>query len=227
MRLITGPVPALPAAAPQSKPRFRGRLHQGALLVAIPGGVALVAAARPGATRVAAAVYALSLVGLFASSSAYHRLRWSRRALRRMRSLDHAMIFFLIAGTYTAFGVLTLSGPWRVAILSVVWIGAVIGVALRLVRIDGLGLIGGALYIVLGWTAIVALPELLREVETLPLLLIVAGGLLYTTGAVILFRRRPDPKPYVFGYHELWHSFVVIASLCHYVAIMLMLRSAA
>jgi hemolysin III len=136
------------------------------------------------------------------------------------------MIFFLIAGTYTAFGVLALSGVWRLAILAVVWLGTLVGIALRLVRIE-LGAIGGGLYIVLGWTAIVALPELLREVEMLPLLLIVAGGLLYTTGAVILLRRRPNPKPYVFGYHELWHSFVVIASLCHYVAIMLMLRSSA
>jgi hemolysin III len=153
-----------------------------------------VAAARPGATRVAAAVYALSLVGLFASSSAYHRLRWSRRALRRMRSLDHVMIFFLIAGTYIAFGVLTLSGTWRVAILAVVWLGALVGIALRLVRIDGLGAIGGALYIVLGWTAIVALPELLREVETLPLLLIVAGGLLYTQARLSSFGGNRTPS---------------------------------
>jgi predicted membrane channel-forming protein YqfA (hemolysin III family) len=101
MRLKTGLGPAFPASAPasktaasQPKPPFRRRLHQGTLFVVIPAGVALVAAARPGANRVAAAVYAISLVGLFASSSAYHRLRWSRRALRRMRSLDHAMISF-------------------------------------------------------------------------------------------------------------------------------------
>jgi hemolysin III len=144
-----------------------------------------------------------------------------------MRSLDHSMIFLLIAGTYTAFGVLALSGLWRLAILAVVWAGAGVGIGLKLFRIHGLGPIGGALYIALGWTATVALPQVSKQVEPLPLLLIVAGGVLYTTGSVVLFLRRPNPSPLVFGYHEVWHSFVVLASLCHYAAIMLMLRSTA
>jgi hemolysin III len=214
-----------PAPLRQPKPRLRGRLHQGALYVAIPGGTALVAAARPGVPRIAAAVYAVSLAGLFAASSAYHTLPWSPPALRLMRSLDHSMIFFLIAGTYTPFGIVALTGAWRIAVLAVVWVGAVVGIALKLLRLDLLGRVGGMLYIVLGWTAILALPEILREVATVPLVLTVAGGLLYTTGALILCRRQPDPKPLVFGYHEVWHCFVVLGSLCHYVAIILLLRT--
>ena len=183
-------------------------------------------AARPGATRVAVSIYALSLAGLFASSSAYHRRHWSPPALQRVRSLDHSMIFILIAGTYTPFGILALHGAWRIGVLAAVWVGAALGIALKLVRIAGLDRFGNALYIVLGWTAILALPQVVREGATLPLVFTVAGGLLYTSGAIILYRRRPDPQPLVFGYHEVWHTLVVLASLCHYTAIMLLLRSA-
>jgi hemolysin III len=144
-----------------------------------------------------------------------------------MRSLDHSMIFVLIAGTYTPFGILALHGAWQIGVLAAVWVGAALGIALKLVRIAGLDRLGTALYIVLGWTAILALPQVLREVATLPLVFTVAGGLLYTSGAIILYRRRPDPKPLVFGYHEVWHTLVVLASLCHYTAIMLLLRSPA
>lgn len=186
-----------------------------------------MATARPGAARVATAVYALSLAGLFASSAAYHLLRWSPTALQRMRRLDHSMIFLLIAGTYTAIGALALRGTWRIAILGLVWTGALVGIALKTIKIDGFRRTGGTLYIALGWAVILALPQVLREVEALPLLLIVAGGVLYTVGAVVLLRRSPDPRPLVFGYHEIWHAFVVAASLCHYVAILLIARSPA
>jgi hemolysin III len=205
------------------KPRLRGRLHQAALFIAVPASVRLVSAAPSGSVRFAMIIYALSLVGLFGASAAYHRLHWSSTALRRARSLDHSMIFFLIAGTYTAFGVLVLHGLWQLLVLLVVWTGALLGIVLKLVKIDGFSRTGGTLYIALGWIGIAALSQVLSESEALPLVLTVAGGLMYTAGAVVMLRRRPDPNPLVFGYHEIWHALVVAASTCHYAAITVLL----
>ncbi|MBI4728732.1 MAG: hemolysin III family protein [Acidobacteria bacterium] len=220
---MSGPIraPALP------KPRLRGRFHEIAFFLAVPAGAALVLAARRGTVRFAVAVYALSLAGLFGSSAAYHRLDWSARALRRMRRLDHSMIFLLIAGTYTPFSMLALHGAWRIAVLAGVWAGAIAGIVLKLVKIDGLRALGGTLYIALGWIAVIALPQMVRGLRAVPGALIVAGGVLYTAGAVVLLRRRPDPNPRVFGYHEIWHSMVIGASACHYAAILMMVRAAA
>jgi hemolysin III len=216
-----------PVAASIPKPSWRGRLHQVALVIAIPATIRLVAAAPSGEVRVATAIYALSLVGLFAASSAYHGLNWSQAALGRMRSIDHSMIFLLIAGTYTAFGALALRGLWRLLVLAVVWTGALVGITIKLVKIDRLYPVASALYMALGWTGVIALPQVLSDLGALPVVLIVAGGLMYTVGAVVLLRRRPDPNPHVFGYHEVWHALVVAASTCHYAAVTVMLRAAA
>jgi hemolysin III len=206
-------------------PRWRGRLHQVALIIAIPATIRLVVAAPSGPARVATAFYSFSLVGLFAASSAYHGLNWSQPALGRMRSLDHSMIFVLIAGTYTAFGVLALRVLWRLLVLAVVWTGALAGITIKLVKSDRLSSVADALYIALGWTGIAALPQVLSDRGALPVALIVAGGLMYTVGALVLLRRRPDPNPDVFGYHEVWHALVVAASTCHYAAITVLVRT--
>jgi len=213
-----------PAAPP--KPRFRGRLHQAAFFVAIPAGILLVAVARTTTARIAAIVYALSLAGLYGTSAAYHRLPWSPRSLRRMKRLDHSMIFVLIAGTYTPFALLVLGRPWSIVLVSVVWAGAAAGVILKLVKIDGFSAVGGALYIVLGWMAIFTAPQIIRGVSGATAGLLLAGGILYTTGAIVLARNKPNPSPRVFGYHEVWHSFVVGASACHYAVILLVVLAA-
>ena len=207
------------------KPRFRGRLHQIAFFVAIPQGVALVAAAAGWMARVAAAVYALSLAGLYGVSAMYHRLKWTPAALLRMRRLDHSMIFLLIAGTYTPVSLLVLSGPWALALLGVVWAGAMAGVLMKVIGMDRTRVVTGAMYIVLGWAAVLAAPWFVTRMSALVLSLIVAGGVLYTIGSIIFLRRRPDPNPAVFGYHEIWHVAVVSASVCHYVAILLLVLS--
>ena len=205
------------------KPRFRGRLHQIAFFASIPQGIAVLVAAASWVSRIAAGIYALSMTGLYAVSSSYHRLRWTPQGLARIRRADHAMIFVLIAGSYTPFGLIVLHGVWSITLLAVVWAGAVFGIAIKVFRMERSGRIGGALYIILGWAAIVALPKLVTSLSLLNLVLLFAGGLLYTGGAVILLLRKPDPRPAVFGYHEIWHAMVVAASLCHYVAIMLLL----
>ena len=226
-RAMSGPKSSLssePETVSTSKPRLRGRSHQAALFIAVPASVRLVGAAPSGSVRVAMVIYALSLVGVFGASAAYHRLNWSPTALRRVRSLDHSMIFLLIAATNTAFGVLVLHGVWQQLVLVVVWTGALVGITLKLVNIDGFSPAVGTLYIALGCIGIAALPQVLSESEVLPLVLILAGGLMYAVGTFVLLRRRPDPNPLVFGYHEIWHALVVAASTCHYAAITVLLR---
>ena len=207
------------------RPRLRGRLHQVVFFVSIPAGLAMVAAARTPSARVGAAVYAVSLTALFGTSAAYHRLAHSLQARQRMRRLDHSMIFVLIAGTYTPVCLLVLDGALRTVTLSVVWAAALVGVALKLFRHEAV-LTSNSLYLVMGWSVVLILPALARRLETVPLALLVAGGLFYTAGAVVLSRHRPDPFPTVFGYHEIWHALVVVASVCHYVMILLLVRSA-
>jgi len=212
-----------PETVPIPKPLLRGRLHQVALFIAVPAGIRLVVVARSDSIRAAMVIYALSLVGLFGTSAAYHRLNLSPESSRILRSLDHSMIFVLIAGTYTALGVLVLPGVWQVIVLVVVWTGALAGITLKLINIDRFSLAGGTLYITLGWIGIAAIPPMLNSAEILPLVLTVAGGLMYTLGTLVLLRRRPDPNPRVFGFHEIWHAVVIAASACHYVAITLLI----
>jgi hemolysin III len=208
-----------------AKPRLRGRLHQFAFFVAVPAGVALVAAAPTARTRVATLVYALSLAGLYGTSAAYHRLPWSPPARQWMRRLDHSMIFLLIAGTYTPFALLVLEPPWSWVILGVVWVGALTGIVLKMIHIDGFAALGATLYVALGWLAVVTIPQILKGLEGWATVLLLVGGILYTTGAIVLARKRPDPAPATFGYHEIFHSFVVGGSACHYAVVLLVVLS--
>jgi len=212
------------AVAP--KPKLRGWFHQVGFFVSVPAGVVLVLLAKDNAARLTALIYAVSLTAVFGSSAAYHRIGWSDAALRRMKRLDHSMIFVLIAGTYTPVCALALEAPSSVVLLSVVWAGAATGVALKIARIEGLPVLSGTLYVALGWLAVLALPWLIRTLSAAATVLMVVGGLLYTIGALVLARRRPDPAPAVFGYHEVWHAFMVAAAACHYAMVLLILRAA-
>jgi hemolysin III len=205
-------------------PRLRGRLHQVAFLVSIPAGIALVLAAQSRLARLGVLVYALSLTAMFGTSAAFHRLRWSPEARLRMDRLDRTMIYVLIAGSYTPVCLLALRPGWRVAFLTLVWTGAAVGVALVLLRNRhrGIGVVRMVLYLGLGWLSLLILPQLARALGLGQLALGVVGGLLYTVGAVVLIRRRPDPNPRVFGYHEVWHAFTVAAGACHYALIWLL-----
>lgn len=203
----------------EPKPRLRGRLHQAAFFVSIPLGGALVAAAETAVARLSSAIYALTLMGLYAVSAAFHRVPWGPRAWALMRRLDHSMIFLLIAGTYTPFALLVLPVPWSTTVLLFVWIGALAGIALRLFS-DRMDAVRNTLYLVLGWTAVITFPVTVQRLGPAPLGLLMAGGLFYTAGAIMLFLRKPDPVPSVFGYHEVWHVMVIVGSFCHYLLIM-------
>jgi hemolysin III len=210
------------------KPRLRGRLHQVAFVVSIPAGIALVWAASSPLARGAALVYAVSLAAMFGTSAALHRRHWSPRAWLRMDQLDRAMIYVLIAGSYTPVVLLALRPGWRVAFLALVWTVAAAGICLVLVWHRGrvIFVTRMVLYLGLGWISVVLLPQLAETIGLGSLALCVLGGVLYTVGVVVLIRRRPDPNPRVFGYHEVWHAFTLAAGACHYTLIWLIATSA-
>jgi hemolysin III len=206
------------------RPRLRGRLHQLAFFVSIPAGVALVALAQGVEARVGAAIFAVSLSGLYGVSAAYHRGRWSDRVRMTMRRLDHSMIFVLIAGSYTPISLVALRPAWGVTLLALAWTGAAMGVLITVLRLEHWPKVGFVMYIVLGWLAVIAAPQLIHALSGVELALLVAGGVLYTVGAFVLAGKRPDPHPAIFGYHEVWHTFVVSAGASHFALILLLVR---
>ena len=207
------------ASAP--RPRLRGRLHQIAFFVSIPMGSVVVLAAETAVARAASAIYALAVTGMYAASAAFHRIEWSARAWAWMRRIDHSMIFVLIAGTYTPFSLLVLEPPWSTVMLAAVWGGAATGVALRLVthRLDA---VRQALYLTLGWLAVLTLPFTIGRLGVVAVLLLIGGGLFYTIGAVLFLRRVPRLRPEIFGYHEVWHAMVIGGTLCHYALVLIL-----
>jgi len=202
------------------KPRLRGVSHQWAFFVSLVTGGALVLAAPSGRATAAAAIYAVSVAGLFGASALYHRINWSTvKARRWMRRLDHSMIFLLIAGTYTPFAVLALHGPLSTAILVVVWAAAAAGIVLKLVWIDAPKWLVALIYIAIGWVALAAFPQLLSRLGVTATAMVAAGGALYTLGAIVYARQRPDPAPTVFGYHEIFHALVILAAALQYAVV--------
>jgi hemolysin III len=202
------------------KPRLRGVSHQWAFFVSVVLGAVLVLAAPAGSPKLAAAIYAFSVAGLFGASALYHRVNWSSLGARRwMRRLDHSMIFVLIAGTYTPFAVLVLDGTLATVILIVVWTGAASGIVLKLCWIDAPKWLIALTYVLLGWVAVAAFPDMIGKLGVTPTAMVAAGGVLYTVGAVVYALRRPDPVPEVFGYHEVFHALVIAAAALQYAVI--------
>jgi hemolysin III len=163
--------------------------------------------------------YWLALSSQFGVSAAYHLGMWSEVGRERMRTLDHATIFVLIAGTYTPFCLLVLHGAAAIVVLVIVWTGAALGIAMKVYRVD-LHVVSGFLYLGLGWVAVIVFPAFLRDLSTTELALMVAGGLLYSGGALVLALHRPNPWPRTFGYHEIWHAATIGAAACLYAAIL-------
>ncbi len=201
------------------RPLLRGVTHQWAFTAALVAGVVLVLSAPSRTAAAVGGVYAGALAGMFGASALYHRVAWRPSVRPWMRRLDHSMIFVLIAATYTPVLVLGLDGLLPAVVLGVVWAGAATGVVLKLVWISGPQRLAVFLYIVLGWVGFALLPEVVRSAGATPAALFVAGGLLYTAGAVVYVRRRPDPSPAVFGFHEIFHLFVIAAAVAHFIAI--------
>jgi len=202
------------------KPRLRGVSHQWAFFVALVAGIVLVIAAPSGRATLAATIYAISMAAMFGASALYHRVDWKSLSARRwMRRLDHSMIYLLIAGTYTPFALLVLDGGLAQAVLIAIWGGAALGIGLKLLWPDTPKWLTAAVYVTLGWVAIIAFPQLASELGPVGMGLVAAGGILYTAGAVVYALRRPDPYPAVFGYHEIFHVLVIAAAVLQFVAV--------
>lgn len=204
------------------KPRLRGWLHVYAFFVAVVCGIVLcaLAATRPGwQPLVSCLVYSLTVCGLFGTSALYHRRVWTPRGYQLMRRMDHSMIFVFIAGTYTPFCLLLLSPPASGVLLAVVWTGAVAGVTIKVIWPHAPRWVSAPLYLALGWVAVAVLPDILRNGGVTAMVLLAAGGVAYSVGAVFYALRRPNPWPLVFGHHEFFHACTLVAAICHHIAI--------
>ncbi|MEU8180436.1 hemolysin III family protein [Micromonospora sp. NPDC049047] len=208
------------------KPRMRGWLHTYAFFVAVICGIVLcsIAATRPGwAPLVSCLIYSVTVCGLFGTSALYHRRVWSERGYQVMRRMDHSMIFVFIAGTYTPLCTMLLAPRPATVMLALVWGGALAGVAVTMVWPHAPRWVSAPLYLALGWVAVAMLPEILHGGGVAALVLLIAGGAIYSAGAVCYALRRPNPWPTVFGHHEFFHACTLLAALCHHIAIYLAL----
>jgi hemolysin III len=208
-----------PLAAAVARPLLRGVLHEVAFWCSLAAGSLLVASADGTRRQFAAAVFAVSVAACFGASALYHRVNWRPHVRLWMRRVDHAGVYLLIAGTYTPVSLLALHGRWRPAVLSVIWTGAVAAIALMFVWVAAPKWLAAAIGIALGWVAVVALPDLVRNLDAAAVVLLAVGGLAYTAGAIVYARSRPDPLPSVFGYHELFHALTIVGIACQYAAI--------
>ena len=214
------PVSTVPAPhLSMQRPVWRGKMHAWAFFASIPAGIALIVVASGAAAIVGAAIYSATLLLLFGTSAAYHRLAQSERARTIMQRLDHSMIYLLIAGTYVPLCLVALPPSWGIPMLVIVGTLAALGMVLKLAFFHGARHVSYALYIVMGWVAIVATPVLVDSLTGLQLGLIVAGGMAYTVGFPVLMVKRPNPWPTTFGYHEVWHLLTVIAASLHFAAV--------
>jgi hemolysin III len=209
--VIAAPSPAIPP-----RPVLRGVFHLAAALAAPAGLVMMLLFAGSPRGYVGAAIFGASLITCYSVSASYHLLPWSRILRNVMKRLDHAMIFALIAGTYTPFCLIALGNAWGIPVLCVVWSLAGVGMLLKLAWPDAPRWLSVALYLGVGWLALVASWPIARSLAIEPLLLLVLGGCLYTVGAIVYAARRPDPYPRIFGYHEVFHVLVVTAGLIHF-----------
>ncbi len=209
----------MPEADEVVKPRLRGVFHEVAFFVSLVTGTALVAAAPTVSVGLVMAVYAASISLLFGVSALFHRHTWGPVGRRRMRRLDHSTIFIAIAGSYTPVAVYALSGWARTTVLCLVWGGALIGITVRQVWLDAPKWVIAVPYVVVGWAAVIVLPQLWQSLGSVGFTLLVAGGLAYSAGAVVYAAKRPNPAPGVFGYHEVFHACTIIGALLHFVCI--------
>jgi hemolysin III len=225
--MTTDPRELAAAAMAYAKPRLRGWLHTVTAPVALVCGIVLIALAPTGAAAAAAAAFSFTAVAMFTTSAIYHRGNWSPRTDRLLKRVDHANIFFLIAGTYTPFTVLALHGETRIAVLAAVWGAAIAGAVFRVVWVGAPRWSYVPLYLGLGWAAGFVAPQLIHGVGEAAAVLIAIGGACYTVGGIIYGLKRPNPSPRWFGFHELFHALTVVGFLCQYVAASLVVYRAA
>jgi len=198
-----------------------GLTHLAGVLLALIGLIVLLTRAAGRVDQlVAFGVFGLSLIALYSASALYHLLPVSPAATARLRRLDHMTIFILIAGTYTPVCVLALEGGWRVGLLGLIWTLALCGVALKLLWMEAPRWLSVGVYLAMGWLAVIAASAIFQAIPYGGIAWILGGGLVYSAGALIYALKRPNLVPGVFGFHELWHLFVLAGSACHFWAML-------
>ena len=201
------------------KPKLRGWLHAATAPLTLAAGVVLIALSPDTATRIGSAIFAASALVLFTVSAVYHRGTWSPRTWAFLRRFDHANIFLLIAGSYTPFTLLLLEGRDQTILLTVVWVGAALGILFRVFWAGAPRWLYTPIYIGLGWAAVFYFADFAESAGAAVLTLMVVGGVLYTLGGLVYGLKRPDPSPTWFGFHEVFHSLTIAAFVTHYVGI--------
>lgn len=205
--------------AKPKKPRLRGVLHHRSFYLSLVAGALLIAFASTTKAIVAAAVFAVSVSALLGVSALYHRGDWTNSVRMKLRRLDHSMIFMLIAGTYTPFALLVLDGTFSTVLLVAVWACAIAGSIAELALAEASKWIMTGICVGLGWVSIIAVPQIAEEIGVVAMILLAAGGVAYTAGAIIYAMQRPNPVPNVFGYHEVFHALVVVAIALQYAVV--------
>lgn len=209
------------AVSTEQKPLWRGWIHAVTFPVSIAAGVVLIALAQGPLAKWASVVFTLTSMVLFGVSALYHRIDWSPAVKQVFRRLDHANIFLLIAGTYTPIALLALPLDKGVLLLVLIWSGALLGIVFRVFWIHAPRWLYVPLYLILGWAAVIYMPDIARA-NVAALLLVIVGGLLYSVGALVYGFKRPNPFPGKFGFHEIFHTLTVLAFLCHWSAALLL-----
>ena len=199
-------------------PRLRGLLHAHAAWVAAVAAIVLIALAPTAAARVAALVYGIGLIALFAVSALYHRWPGDPRWKPWLRRMDHSTIFVFIAASYTPVGLLVLDGTVQIVVLVSVWAGALAGIVMSVAWISAPRWLQALTYLLVGWVAVLAIPQLAERSGVAPLVLLAVGGGLYSLGALVYALRRPNFWPRTYGFHEVFHTLVIAAAIVHFVA---------
>jgi len=199
-------------------PRLRGLLHAHAAWVAAVAAIVLIALAPTAAARVAALVYGIGLIALFTVSALYHRWPGDPRWKPWLRRMDHSTIFVFIAASYTPVGLLVLDGTVQIVVLVSVWAGALAGIVMSVAWISAPRWLQALTYLLVGWVAVLALPQLADRAGVAALVLLAVGGGLYSLGALVYALRRPDFWPRTYGFHEVFHTLVIAAAVVHFVA---------
>jgi hemolysin III len=209
----------VPESTALTKPRLRGVSHLAMFPVAVVLAIPLVDTAESGTAVASAIVFAVAVAAMFGVSGLYHVVTWRPAVRAWLCRLDHTTVYGLIAGTYTPFGLLALHGAWRVVVLTIVWSGALAGTFLKLLWVRAPKWLSASIGVAIGWAGVAALPQFAHVIGVAGVLLVAGGGVLYTLGAIVYATKRPNPKPGVFGYHEVFHALVIAAVGLQYAAV--------
>lgn len=210
-------IPVFMHATGKWRPRWRGRVHALAVAVTIPAGIILTLVTPAGIARFAVGVYALSLLALYSTSASYHLFTRTKRSQRTMQQIDHAMVYVLIAGSYTPVCLLALPRTVGVPFLLVIWAAAAVGMGLKISW--KAKRVGHALYLIIGWAVLIILPWVYHRAGFTSMLLYALGGIVYTIGAVLFYLQKPKLVPHIFGFHEVWHVLTVVAGILQFAAV--------